>query len=395
MLDNGRISSVQLFLILFALEGSAALLYAVQGVTLLAGPDGWFSVFLSNMLYGLAILLLTVALGKRFPDQTFAEYLPEIMGKMLGKLMSAAYAIVFIFFTAVVLSEGSWFIGISFYTNTPHIVFVAVLTAVAIYGAYLGIEVIARNNGMVIVTWYIASNVLLLLLTQEIDLGNLKPVFENGLLPVLRGGIYHSIWSADMFLMLILYPYLNQKNEAIKTSLLLTGTLATSAAIVHVNLVGIFGSLVTAHMFFPFEAAMGYISVGRFLERLESVFMVLWIGAIIMKLAIFYHSTGIITANTLGLKSYRITLIPIAAASIALSGVCFGTFFKLTDFLLKFMPIIEAVFALIIPATILLIAVIRKKKASYSTDHTSSVPNTNGGCDCFFSRGPTGYRLKS
>lgn len=362
MLDNGRISSVQLFLILYALEGSTALLYAPRGVALLAGPDGWFSVFLSNVFHGLAILLLTVALGKRFPAQTFAEYLPEIMGKMLGKLISVAYAIAFIFFTSAVLSEGSWFVQINYYANTPHVVFDTVLAVVAIYGAYLGIETIARHNGALVVIWYISSTSLLLLLaSQALNLGNFKPVFENGLLPVLRAGIYHSAWSGDLFLLLFLYPYLNQKSEAIKTGLLLLGIISTTAAIVHASIVGVFGSLVTAHLPFPFQIAIEYISVGHFIERLESVFMVLWIGTIISKLAIFYHSTGMITANTLGLKSYRMTLIPIAAISIALSEVFFGTFSRLTDFLLKFMPIVMAVFALAIPATILLIAVIRKK----------------------------------
>jgi spore germination protein KB len=362
MLDNGRISSVQLFFILLILEGASALLYAPRGVAALSGPDGWLAVSLGDLPYGLAILLVAVGLAKRFPVQTFAAYLPQIMGRILGKLLSAVYVIGFIFFVSYILSQGLWFLRINYYTHTPGIVIAVVLAVVAIYGAYLGIEVVARETGLALIGFYAAIFLLFFLSAKEIDLGNLRPVLENGLLPVLRAAIFHSTWRANIFFGLMFYPYLNQKQEALKTGLWFLGIVTIMAINTHAVIVGVFGSLATAQMNFPFERLIRYISLAGFIERLETVFMIFLIGAIISKLAIAYHMAGTFTAETLGLKNYRVTLLPIAAASVVVCELLFGTFSKVEDFQFRLAPV-TAVMVLAIPALILLIAVIRKKRA--------------------------------
>jgi uncharacterized membrane protein YjjP (DUF1212 family) len=70
MLDNGRISSVQLLFLLWTVVGATALLYAAPGIAAIAGPDGWITASLTGF-YALLILLVAVTLGKRFPAQVF------------------------------------------------------------------------------------------------------------------------------------------------------------------------------------------------------------------------------------------------------------------------------------------------------------------------------------
>ena len=115
MLDNGRISSVQLLFIFLVFEAATAILYTPARVAALAGPDSWFAVSLGDVCYGLLIALVAVTLGKRFPFQVYAEYLPEILGKMTGKLLAAAYVLGFIYLSSVLLNEGSTFIHMNFY----------------------------------------------------------------------------------------------------------------------------------------------------------------------------------------------------------------------------------------------------------------------------------------
>ncbi len=67
---------MQLLFILLIFEVSSAILYTPARVAALAGPDSWFAVSLGDVFYGLLVLLVAVALGKRFPAQVFTEYLP-------------------------------------------------------------------------------------------------------------------------------------------------------------------------------------------------------------------------------------------------------------------------------------------------------------------------------
>src|SRR5208337_1653448 len=102
------------------------------------------------------------------------------------KLLSAVYAIGIIFLISNILSQGLWFLQINYFSQTPFIVIAMVLAVAAIYGAYLGIEVIARQTALATLAWYVAFLSLFLLVSKDIDPGNLRPVLENGMLPVLK-----------------------------------------------------------------------------------------------------------------------------------------------------------------------------------------------------------------
>ena len=361
MLDNGRISSVQLLMLLFTIEVVTASLYVPPRYAQLAGPGSWIAGSIIPAFYGLLVIAVVLALARRFPSQAFTDYLPEILGKIPGKLLAAAYALMFVHFGSVILNEGSSLIRITIFTQTPGVVLDVVWVVLAVYGAYLGIEVIARENQLVLPFYLFSLVVILGLAAHYIDFNNLRPVFESGLLPMARAGFIASAWRGELFLLLMLYPYLNQKHEDVKTLLLLAGfTLVASAAILLVIL-GVFGDLVMAHLIFPYFILAQYISLFNFIERLETLVIIILVGGVTIKLAVFIHSSAIAAAGALGLKSYRVTLLPIAVIVVILSRVLYDTFLKLFDFLIYTWPTYAAIVELVIPALVLLIAVIRSK----------------------------------
>ena len=361
MLDNGRISSVQLLLLLFMMEVSTAAIYVPAKVAEVAGPDSWFSVSAVTFFYGLIVAGVALALAKRFPGQVFTEYLPEVIGTVPGKLLAAAYVMFFINVAFTTLNEISGFFHIAFMGNTPLAVFDIVEAIVGIYGAYLGIEVIARANGLFLPVWMLAGVLVLALVAKDINFTNLRPAFENGILPALKGGYFHSPWQGKVFILLMLFPYLSQKHEAFKAVLSQQVANSVFAGATMLVTLGVFGDLVTAHLIFPYDALDRYISLGGFIENLDILIVVVWASGALVKLALLCHSVGIAAASTLGLKRYRLTLIPIAVATVILSRVTHGTYLQLITFIFGPWPIYAAIMELVIPTAILLIAVIRKK----------------------------------
>jgi spore germination protein KB len=282
-----------------------------------------------------------------------------------GKLLAAIYAAVFINFVFGTLNEGSTFMHTVFLSHTPMVVLDVMLATAAIYGAYLGIEVIARQNQLTWPLWMFSLIVVLSLVSKDFHLDNLRPVLENGLLPVLKAGYFNSPWTGEVAMLLMFFPYLNQKHEAFKTALGAVGLLAIAAGVTLMVTLGVLGGPVTAHLAFPYNTLARYVAVGGFIERMNILVVVVWLSGVVVKLALLYHSAGIAVASTLGLKNYRITLVPIAIASVILSKVIFGdAYFKLTSFMFKIWPPYAATVGLVIPAIILLVAVIRKKRAS-------------------------------
>jgi spore germination protein KB len=309
---------------------------------------------------------VVLVLARRFPSQVFTEYLPEVLGRVPGKLLAAVYAVEYINFVFGALSVGSSFIHITILSHTPLIALDIVLAAAAVYGAYLGIEVIARQNQLVWPAWMLMLVLLFSLVAKDINLSNLRPVFENGLLPTLKGVYFISPWRGEVAVLSMLFPYLNQKHEAFKTVLWAEGLISITGALTLLIILGVFGSPVAAHLIFTFDVLARYISVGNFIEGMEILVVFVWFSGVVTRLALLYHLAAIATASTLGLKSYRVTLIPIAIATVILSKVVFGVYFNLTDFLFRIWPVYGVIVDLVLPAIILLVAVLRKKGGAMS-----------------------------
>jgi spore germination protein KB len=361
MLDRGRISSVQLVMLLYMIEMITAAIFLPARIVQLAGRDAWLAAIAGPLLYGLLVAAVALALAGRFPTRVFTEYLPEIIGKVPGKLLAAVYTAAFIHVTTLILNEGTSLTHFVYLPLTPGVVIDVVWVLVAVYGAYLGIEVIARENQLVVLVWLIAQFLILGLLAYNIDTGNLRPVLENGLLPVISGGIAPSAWRGELFLMLMLYPYLNQKHEAWPAVLWYMVLITISWFLLMCGIIGVFGAPVLARFIFPYLSFMQYESVAGFIERLDSLFVAIWIAGVLIKLAVFIHSSGIAAASTLGLKSYRATLLPIAAAAVILSRIWYGSYLRITHFLFHAWPVEAVIIELAIPALVLLTAVIRGK----------------------------------
>jgi spore germination protein KB len=375
MLDNGRISSVQLLMLLFIMETVTATLFVPSILVKLAGPGAWIAAAILPALYGLLVLAVVLALAKRFPSQTFADYLPEIMGRIPGKLLAIAYALMFAQVGAFILNEGTSLMHIALMSMTPPVVFDVVWAIVAMYGAYLGIEAIVRENQLILLLYLFSQAAILFLVAPECHFNNLKPVFESGFLAMGRAGFLACSWWGEIgFLMLMLYPYLNQKHEAVKTALLITGMTLVVIGVVMVVIVGVFGDLVTAHLLFPYYTLSQYISTASFIERLETLVVVIWVAGIAVKLAVFFHCAAIAGAGAIGLKNYRILLLPIALIMI-IHNRFYDTFLKITGFMFKPWPFEALAVELAIPALVLLVAVIRKKEGRQSPCECVSEPS--------------------
>ncbi|NLU49119.1 MAG: endospore germination permease [Syntrophomonadaceae bacterium] len=365
MLDNGRISSVQLVLVVTMAEIATVFLIVPAVTAGTAGPDGWMAVLLPATAYGLLVATVCVALARRFPAQVFTGYLPQVLGWLPGKLLAAAYTFFFAHVNSLILTQGTQFIHTAFLRDTPVLVLALVLAGAAAYGVYLDIEVIARQNELVFVVFVLSFVILVTLVAREVSIDNLKPVLENGLVPMVRGGMVPAAWRGEVFVILMLFPYLNQKEEALPSAIMVVVLVGLLAGTVTATTIGVFGAPLTSRLVFPVFNLAQYISVADILQRMEILLVIMWIGGVIVKLAVFYHTASIAAATTLGLKSYKPAIIPVAITSIVISEVFYGTYLQTVNLLTGFFPFYAYTFELLLPALVLLAAVLRHKGGTH------------------------------
>lgn len=321
-MEGGRISGRQaVFLIWNFVIASAILL--IPGATIAeAKQDAWIAMILA-MAAGLVIAVVYTALGTRFPDQTFIQYSEKVLGKVLGK----AVGLFFIWFaiqlgSLVARNFGDVF-TVALLPETPLMVFNLLIILMAAYAVRGGLEVIARANDFMIpiVIGAILGVYFLVLSTPGLFRPqNLQPVFEGGIVPVLKGA-YPAIGFpfGETILFTMTIPYLNRTREArwaYPLGLILGGAILLLTIVITIMALGI--SLASGTVY-PTLTVVRLISVAQFVERLEPLLLIAWLLSGFLKIAICLYAGSLGLAQWLNLKDCRPLVLPLAALMVPFS----------------------------------------------------------------------------
>ncbi|GGI46393.1 hypothetical protein GCM10008018_16870 [Paenibacillus marchantiophytorum] len=215
--NKEKISGNQALMLILA--GGVGNIFIVLSVPAIkdAGRDGWISVLLA---YGIAALLgLTlIQLGKRFPDKTFVQYLPIVLGNIPGKIAGLFYIIAFWVMTALILRETLELMKF-FLPETPSIYISVFICILIVYAMKKGFEVFSRTAEFFSITMIALIVLLLLFIMSNLKWTNLAPVMENGVMPVFKGLRFQYPFAAETILfmaMAIWLPCLNDRKKAAK-----------------------------------------------------------------------------------------------------------------------------------------------------------------------------------
>lgn len=361
MADQYKISPAQFTGILITTVLPTALLFVPAVTVSFAGRDAWMTEIVAGV-FGVIIVIVTTALGLRFPDKTIIQYSCDILGKYLGKLIGLAYLGFFLNTTAVIVREFGDFIVIAYLPRTPVIVFIVILMMLSAYAVRCGFEVIARMNQFVLMLAFFSIAGIFALVINEFHYEHLFPILENGVKPVLRGGLTPSGWRGEVFILMMFIPYLNKYQQARVSALKSMAVLTVVLVLDIIICLGIFDVQV-AHFIFPVYRLAHYIGVAGFVERIEAVVLGLWVSGVTVKVAIWYYVTVLALTQFFGLKDYKPMVFPLGLILGVWSLVLFNNSAEITKFFGEEFPYYAFTFELMIPLGLLILAIIRKNSS--------------------------------
>jgi len=362
MLDQGKISASQLSLLLVTLVGSTAMLFVPAVTAEAAGRDGWMSILFFATFFGLMVSLVCTSLGRRFPSESIVEYSPKVFGAILGHLVILTYIFFFIWTNAIIVGEFADFMTATFLPKTPRLVSALIIVWLASYGVRNGLEVIGRLNQFLFLPLLISYLGLVVFVAYDMDLANLTPILEDGIKPVLKGSLPPSAWRGEIVLMLMLLPNLNQLKKARKASIYAVIFLGIVLTLNTIATVGVFGSELSSHLTFPYFTLADYGQVAVVLERMEALVMLVWVAGLMIKIALFYYCAVLALARWFKLQDYKPMVTPVGIILIAWSSAVYKNSRELVELISKTFPVYAFTFELLIPALLLAVAAVRKKK---------------------------------
>ncbi len=176
----------------------------------------------------------------------------------------------------------------------------------------LGITAIARAAYVVLPFGLIGAMLILMGLYEKFDIYNLAPWLGNGLASVAYTGLLASGSFAGIFIIPVFAPSfqnIRTMRAAGMTGILLSAGLRAITFFVYT---GIFSVEVGREKILPFFEMARLIHLSRFIQRVESFFIILWVIFGILTIAINIYVAAYLLARLLALPTHRPPILALA-----------------------------------------------------------------------------------
>ncbi|ASS99563.1 MULTISPECIES: GerAB/ArcD/ProY family transporter [Geobacillus] len=357
-----QINIRQLFVLIVLFEHGSAIVIPL-GVS--AKQDVWIAILLGLAL-GLLVFSVYGRLFRCYPDQPLVGYIQHIVGAPLGKLLGIVYVTYFLYIAARVLRDFGELLLTFAYPETPLFVLNAIMALVVMYGAYKGLEVLARTGELFLAMLYVMAlaGFVLVFVSGVMDLSQLEPVLEEGWGRVWKTVFTETLYVpfGEMIVFTMLFPYVNNPAKVSRAAVIgmaLTGlNLAVIAAI---NMI-VLGPDGASRSSFPLLDTIRRIQVAHFFERLDVLFMIALIIGGFFKISIFFYAGVVGAAHLFGISKHQRIVYPLGLLVLLLSIAIASNYaehiyegLKIVTFYLH-IPL-----QIIIPVLLLVIAAIRRR----------------------------------
>ncbi|SPF53745.1 Spore germination protein, amino acid permease [Candidatus Desulfosporosinus infrequens] len=360
MEQKEKITGTQIAMLLFIFVTSTIIIYVPGFAAKDAQESAWLAASIPPLTFGLLTLVVVCKLGSYFPKLTIFQYCEVIMGRFLGKGFGIAYIIFLLVMDVLVLREFSDFLIITTLPLTPRIGLLASAVALASYGAYKGLEVIARAVQFIIGIYLLGFIIVILLALINFEVGRLLPVMEEGLMPIIRGAMAPAAWYGEICILAMLFPYGNKTAELKKKGVitLIAITLFVTADVVVT--IGVLGASETCAPTFPFWTLTRSIELSEVAQRLESPLLVIWISGIMIKATLLSYLMGLGLTQLFEWKRIKTALGICAISELLVADVLIGNASQISIILRSYWPPFAMVFELVIPTFLLGMARLEK-----------------------------------
>lgn len=322
--ESGIINTRQSVWLLFVIITSLTALQVPGLIVLRAGRDVWLSV-IGAWFMDIMLALVYAYMGIRFPGENPVQYSMTILGKTFGRIVGLLFIIFFLMVACSLVSGVAMYVAGVFLPKTPtEVVLISAFLLIA-YIVRKGIEVIARICEILGPFHLLSMVALLFLALPLVNLGRLKPQFDQGVVPFLSGV---PLILAHIGICVSMGWYIaicNRPENGFLAKFIAAGLGSSVLCLLAVFSIGSFGLEQTGNMINPGLQLARIIHIDYYFERMEVFWMAIAIGAGIMTAVNVLWIFSLGAAQLAGLSTYKPLVYPAALIALALSLTSFPT----------------------------------------------------------------------
>lgn len=349
MIQHTKITGRQLFAILVLMRIVPITITFPTVHRLAHIQHAWIGVVVSLALCLPAVFIIT-KLAQAHPSRSIVQYAQDYLGALLGKTVGVLLIWYFLIVSAQVAREVADGFNVATMPKTPTVIFVAILALLSATAARHGIEVTARLGEATLFFALVSTALIALLPYDTMRFDRLLPLFPgqwHDLIPPVAESL---AFYSQFILAALMIPHLDKPKRAgtyVARAVAVTGLAALT---VSVSLTVVLGPNALDSTL-PTLRLTQMIAFGEFIERTESIVMVLWAWVAAVKLAAFIWAAAVSTRQVFGLESHKSLAYPYAALATVFSTIFFEERMAFREYLHEvWAPFSTAIVILIISA---------------------------------------------
>ncbi|WP_040209022.1 GerAB/ArcD/ProY family transporter [Neobacillus jeddahensis] len=257
-----------------------------------AGETGAPLVTLLGILLAATGLFILTYLGMRHPQKTIITYSHDIIGKWLGRFCSIFVIVFFYILTGLAAREFGEVVVSAVLRETPLEVTVLVMLLLACISCRNNINVFSYIHNFYVPIILAPGLIIVAFSLKNSNLLYLRPIIGNNFQDMAAGTLTISALFQGAFIITLIIPSMKKPAKALKASfwgIFVSGGLYLLIVIATVS---VFGSEEIKQIFWPtLELARTTSLPGNILQRLDVIFLAVWVTAVFTTLFSSYYLT--------------------------------------------------------------------------------------------------------
>ncbi|MEY2372703.1 GerAB/ArcD/ProY family transporter [Lysinibacillus capsici] len=252
-----------------------------------AKRDGWLSVLFAGGIVFFWLFLL-VYIQSKSNQEPIRDWLDSKIGKIGSTIVIYTVAIFLMIMAAFTMIETLQWVNTTFLPQTPVIILLFIYTILCILLVATSLQTIVILNvfvlfGVVIFGFFVAFTNM-----QVKDYELLRPFFEHGFQPVLRGMIFPASGFIELLMLLFLQHQFKERirwyHFAIMLAILVGLTLGPL-----IGAITEFGPNEAAKQRYPAYEEWGLVTIGRYIEHLDFFSIYQWLTGTFIRVSFLLY----------------------------------------------------------------------------------------------------------
>lgn len=272
-----------------------------------AGESGAPLVTIMGIVLAAFGLMILTLLGVRHPQKTIITYSQDIIGKWLGRIFSLLLIFFFLILTGLASREFGAVVVTAVLRETPIEITVIVMLLLACLSCRNNMNVFAYIHNFYIPIILAPCMIIVALSLKNANILYLRPFIGSNLNEMFKGMLTVSALFQGSFIITLIIPSMKTPNKAIKASfwgIFVSGGLYL---LIVIATVAVFGPEEIKQIFWPtLELARTTTLPGNILQRLDVIFLAVWVTAVFTTLFSSYYLTIHSIKELFSLKDHKV-----------------------------------------------------------------------------------------